>query len=127
MSRYSVVGTGCELVVRRASRLSVLGRSNAITFSPKPPDWLRGPPGLLYNVYLGVLSSGVKMLELEPDHPLPSSSEVKNVWIQLLHAFICPLGMPADNSAFFLHQSFCFTVVPYFRLTCKADLIYFVK
>jgi hypothetical protein len=49
--------------------------------SPHRPDRLRGPPSLLFNVYGGLFSRGVKRPGREADHSPPTSAEVKKTWM----------------------------------------------
>jgi hypothetical protein len=49
--------------------------------SPRHPDWLWGPPNLLFNGYWGALSPGVKRLGRKADHSPPTSAEVKKMWL----------------------------------------------
>jgi hypothetical protein len=46
------------------------------------PDWLWGPPNLLFNAYLGSFWGGgeVKQSEHEVNHSPPSRAKVKNEW-----------------------------------------------
>jgi hypothetical protein len=50
------------------------------SFSPLHPDWIRGPPSLLFNGCQR-LSLGIKRPEREADHSPPAFAEVKNTWI----------------------------------------------
>jgi hypothetical protein len=48
--------------------------------SPRRPYWLRDPPSLLSNRYLGLFPKWVKRLGREADHSPPASAEVKKMW-----------------------------------------------
>jgi hypothetical protein len=50
-------------------------------FSSSHPYWLCGPPNLLSSEYWEALSPGVKQLGREVDHSLPTSAEIKKMWI----------------------------------------------
>jgi hypothetical protein len=59
------------------SRGSIPGRGKLFLFYPQRPDWLWGPPNLLFNGYRGSFP-GLKRPGLEADHSPPSSADVKN-------------------------------------------------
>jgi hypothetical protein len=73
------------------------GRSKRFFSSPKCPDQLWGLPSLLFNGYWGSFP-GVKRLENEVNHLLPSSAEVKDEWIYTSTPPICLHG--ADREIF---------------------------
>jgi len=50
----------------------------SIFYFPKSPDWLWGPPSLLFNECLRC-SPGMKRLGREPHHGPPPSTDVKNM------------------------------------------------
>jgi hypothetical protein len=54
--------------------------------SPYRPGRLWRPPNLLFNVYRGLFPR-LKRPERETDHSLPTSAEVKKIWI---YTFIPP-------------------------------------
>jgi len=47
-----------------------------VLLSPQRPDWIRGPPKLLFNANCSFFTR-VKRPDRQPDHKRPSSSEVK--------------------------------------------------
>jgi hypothetical protein len=49
--------------------------------SQSHPNRFWGPPSLLSNGYCGLFLWGAKQPVREADHSLPSSAEVKNMWI----------------------------------------------
>jgi hypothetical protein len=49
--------------------------------SPCRPDWLWGPPILLW-----ALSTGVKRPGREADHSPPISAKVKKMWVYTIHS-----------------------------------------
>ena len=53
------------------------GKDKRFCSSPNHPDWLRGPPDLLFSGYRGYVL-GVTLPGPGVDHLLPSSAEVKN-------------------------------------------------
>jgi hypothetical protein len=88
-SRDSSVGiaTGYGLDYRRVGIRVPVG--SRIFSSPPSPDWLWGPPNLLW--VPGALSPGVKRLGREADNSPPASAEVKKMWIYIstpLYSFI---------------------------------------
>jgi hypothetical protein len=56
---------------------------NRFFSSPQSPNWLWDPPQPIKWVP-GVLSQEAKQLGSETDHSLPSSAEVKDMWIYAL-------------------------------------------
>jgi hypothetical protein len=56
---------------------------------PKHPDWLWGPPNLLFSGYCEVIFMGIKWLEHEADHSPPSISKVKKEQKQTSSTTIC--------------------------------------
>jgi hypothetical protein len=51
--------------------------------SPQRPDRLWGSPSLISNGYWGGLSPGVKRQWREAENSLPTSAEVKKMWIYI--------------------------------------------
>jgi hypothetical protein len=65
--------------------------------SPKRPDWLWGPPSLLFNGYRGSLS-GVKRPGREVNDSPPCSAEIKNEWSYTSIPPTCLHGLDRKNS-----------------------------
>jgi hypothetical protein len=59
-------------------RGSIPDRGRGFFFSPLRPDWLWGPPSLLFNGYWGPFPGGEVRPGRDADHSTPSSAEVKN-------------------------------------------------
>ena len=55
---------------------------------PKHSDWQWGSSSLLYSWVLEPLSTGVKQLEHEADHSLPSNARVKNESSEYIYIYI---------------------------------------
>jgi hypothetical protein len=80
MSRDSAVGIATSyLLDDRGVGVRVPGGSR-IFFSLCCPDRLWGPPNLQFNGYRGSFP-GIKWTELEADHPLSASAQIKKMWI----------------------------------------------
>ena len=86
-----------------------------IFFPPKRPDWLWGPPSLLFNRYGGYFP-GIKRPEHELDNPPPYSNEVKER-LQL------NFYTPPPRHAFMA----CYRVACTITLTCLVSTEYLMK
>ena len=76
------------------------GKDKWFISSPNRPDWLRGPPDLLFSGYR-VYVLGVKLPGRAVEHSRPSSAEVKNYYSNCTSALSVCLGA-VDRGSFIL-------------------------
>ena len=69
-----------------------ISNRDKIFSSPKCPDWLWGPPSLLFNGYLGFLTLGT-VARVKSNYSPPSSAKVKNEWSHSSNPSICLQGI----------------------------------